>query len=229
MVPSSSAALSASLHAQSHPVTTAWGSPSPRIGSMFLDSFDSPRSQLPFALVGAPPIPPSLSLGAPASSHASPTLQPVSQPHPLLTPEPSKPLAMLQDHTNHPLSPATPPHGECTDSRQRRQLRIQHRRRMRRNAPISRASRLTPVADQAALNRRAQRVIRNREVALRARQKQKALMKSLENENFSLKSKATSLEVENSTLKTQIDLLRRGSFLDFDSALTASISGSTTN
>lgn len=52
-------------------------------------------------------------------------------------------------------------------------------------------------------------MIRNREVALKARQAAKNKMKNLEQENSSLKSRASVLEVENSTLRSQIQLLRK--------------------
>ncbi|PXF47289.1 Sn1-specific diacylglycerol lipase alpha [Gracilariopsis chorda] len=131
---------------------------------------------------------------------------PAAPPPPLLPlPLPQLPIITLSEDTR-----------AC---RYRRLLRIQHRRRVRRNAPPSRSTRNTPVRDEAALNRRAARVIRNREVALRARQKQKELMKTLESENCSLKNRATSLELENSTLKMRIDMLRRGAFLDLDVSL----------
>eukprot|EP00178_Gracilaria_changii_P028043 TRINITY_DN949_c0_g2_i1.p1 TRINITY_DN949_c0_g2~~TRINITY_DN949_c0_g2_i1.p1 ORF type:complete len:196 (-),score=64.62 TRINITY_DN949_c0_g2_i1:368-955(-) len=195
---------------------------------MFGDSFDaSPRNAL-----GC--MPPALSLG---TCESPPPPPPRCASPPSRTP-PIKRAPILLDHTNHALPCALQPPlaaHERVDSRQRRLLRIQHRRRVRRNAPPAamrggRGGAGGGVSDAAALNRRAARVIRNREVALRARQRQKALMKRLETENVTLKSRALSLEQENGTLKTQIEVLRRGggSFLDFD-ALCISVSGSGSN
>lgn len=71
------------------------------------------------------------------------------------------------------------------------------------------ASAASADARMKALDKKAARVIRNREVALRARQAAKTKMKNLESENCNLKSRATTLEIENSTLKSQIEMLRR--------------------
>lgn len=59
-------------------------------------------------------------------------------------------------------------------------------------------------------DKKAARVIRNREVALRARQMAKLKMKNLESENCSLKSRATSLESENLTLRSYVHRLTGG-------------------
>lgn len=63
-------------------------------------------------------------------------------------------------------------------------------------------------AAASALDKKTARVIRNREVALRARQKAKAKMHHLESENTNLKTKASNLERENSNLKMQIENLK---------------------
>lgn len=63
-------------------------------------------------------------------------------------------------------------------------------------------------AAASALDKRTARVIRNREVALRARQAAKAKMHRLESENSNLKSKASHLERENTNLKMQIENLK---------------------
>lgn len=105
--------------------------------------------------------------------------------------------------------------------RERRMRRIQHRRLARRKAPPARPTRSAAVRDPSAINRRAARVIRNREVALRARQKQKALMKSLESENCNLRTKATTLEEENYKLRTQIEDLQGSSFLELHGGLSS--------
>lgn len=60
------------------------------------------------------------------------------------------------------------------------------------------------------LDKKSARVIRNREVALRARQAAKMKMKNLESENCSLKSRATSLETENLTLRNYVQRLMNG-------------------
>lgn len=59
-------------------------------------------------------------------------------------------------------------------------------------------------------DKKAARVIRNREVALRARQMAKLKMKNLESENCSLKSRASSLESENLTLRSYVQRLTGG-------------------
>lgn len=59
------------------------------------------------------------------------------------------------------------------------------------------------------VDKKTARVIRNREVALRARLAVKAKMKNLQTENTTLKSRATHLEVENSTLRIQIEGLKQ--------------------
>lgn len=56
-------------------------------------------------------------------------------------------------------------------------------------------------------DKKAARVIRNREVALRARQMAKLKMKNLENENNTLKNRATTLENENLTLRAYLQRL----------------------
>lgn len=60
------------------------------------------------------------------------------------------------------------------------------------------------------VDKKTARVIRNREVALRARQAAKAKLHNLESENSSLRNRASDLEHENSTLKRQIESLRHG-------------------
>lgn len=65
-------------------------------------------------------------------------------------------------------------------------------------------------AAASAKDKKAARVIRNREVALRARQMAKLKMKNLESENCSLKSRATSLESENLTLRSYVHRLTGG-------------------
>lgn len=59
-------------------------------------------------------------------------------------------------------------------------------------------------------DKKAARVIRNREVALRARQMAKMKMKNLENENCSLKNRASTLESENITLRSYVQRLTGG-------------------
>lgn len=68
----------------------------------------------------------------------------------------------------------------------------------------------TAVAGMSLKDKKAARVIRNREVALRARQMAKLKMKNLESENCSLKSRATSLESENLTLRSYVHRLTGG-------------------
>lgn len=76
--------------------------------------------------------------------------------------------------------------------------------------PRARAYRRAGPGDAAAIDKKTARVIRNREVALRARQAAKDKLLHLETENTSLRSRAGELEVENSTLRLQIESLRRG-------------------
>lgn len=59
-------------------------------------------------------------------------------------------------------------------------------------------------------DKKAARVIRNREVALRARQMAKLKMKNLESENCSLKNRASTLESENITLRSYVQRLTGG-------------------
>ena len=60
----------------------------------------------------------------------------------------------------------------------------------------------------AELDKKQIRVIRNRQVALEARQKAKERLHRLESENSNLKNKATNLERENTSLKLQIESLK---------------------
>lgn len=59
-------------------------------------------------------------------------------------------------------------------------------------------------------DKKAARVIRNREVALRARQMAKMKLKNLENENCNLKNRASTLESENLTLRSYVQRLTGG-------------------
>lgn len=72
----------------------------------------------------------------------------------------------------------------------------------------SRLETLRAAAASAAQERKHARVIRNREVALKARQAFKARLQSLETENFTLKEKASSLHAENDALRSQILAIR---------------------
>ena len=67
----------------------------------------------------------------------------------------------------------------------------------------------TPVESSQKLNKKSARIIRNREVALKARQAAKERMQRLFNENAGLRDKAEELEKENGDLKWKIQVLRR--------------------
>lgn len=99
----------------------------------------------------------------------------------------------------------------CERRKVRKALRAQ-RRAKPAGAPKTEAVLRPPSAADgvalSAMDKRTARIIRNREVALRARQAQKAKMIRLESENSTLKGKAADLERENGALKAQIDALK---------------------
>lgn len=74
-----------------------------------------------------------------------------------------------------------------------------------RNGAVVNAAAAASIKDKKAA-----RVIRNREVALRARQMAKLKMKNLESENCSLKNRASTLESENMTLRSYVQRLTGG-------------------
>jgi hypothetical protein len=67
---------------------------------------------------------------------------------------------------------------------------------------------------QGLIDKKQARIIRNREVALKARQAAKEKLAQLESDNDALNSNASCLESENATLRSRIQALRHGVFGD---------------